>query len=74
MAHCDHGGDGDLECGLTLAQVTKLTDRGGRGGGGEAMGKLDWEAVLHARWRRVEMATAVLLRARAGEKASEVEK
>ena len=37
------------QCGLTLAQVAKLAGRGDRGGGGEAMGEVDWVVVLHAR-------------------------
>ena len=38
-----------VQCGLTLAQVAKLAGRGDRGGGGEAVGKVDWAVVLHAR-------------------------
>ena len=38
-----------VQCGLTLAQVVKLAGRGDIGGGGEAMGEVDWVVVLHAR-------------------------
>ena len=48
-----------VQCGLTLAEVAKLEGRGDRGGGGKAVGEVDWVAVLCAR---------------AGEKASEGER
>ena len=34
------------QCGLTLAQVVKLAGRGDRGGGGEAVGEVDWVVML----------------------------
>ena len=37
------------QSGLTLTQVAKLAGRGDKGGGGKAMGEVDWAVVLCAR-------------------------
>jgi len=45
-----HGGDGDVKCRYTLARIVTTMGQGGRGGGGEAMGEVDWVVVLRG-WR-----------------------
>ena len=45
--HHGHGGDGDMQCGLTWARTVTMVGRGGRGDGGEAVGVMDWLVVWH---------------------------
>ena len=73
-----HGADGDVKCCFTLARTVTMAGRGGRGGGGEAMGEMDWLVVRHGRRPSTTEergdgngGAARLWRARAREKESE---
>ena len=44
-----HGGDGDVKCGFTSAQMVALAGQGGRVAHDGAVGEVDWVVVLHGR-------------------------